>query len=101
VRYFRPRKHRVGLAVIACALLGRVSMREDQNDPGRFLRRARIDRFDLSFSDRRFDRKAIQRFILLHLIRVARSAGNFQSPVHAIERFADNALCVKCIRADG
>ena len=74
-------------------------MRKDQNYSGRFLRRARIDRFDLAFSDRRFDHEAIQR-VLLHFISVARAAGDFKSPVHAVERLADNALGVKRIRAD-
>ncbi len=76
-RHFRSGKHRVGLTVIARALLGRVAMGEDQRDAWRLLRGSRIDRFDLSFTDRSFDHKAIQRVVaLLHLVGVARAAGD-------------------------
>ena len=103
-RDFRSRKHRVGLAVIACALRRGVSMREDQNYSGRVLRRACVDRFDLALSDRSFDHKAVQRVVaLLHLIGVARAAGDLQPAVDTIERLADNALRtdIEGIGADG
>ncbi len=99
-RHFGPGKHRMRLAVIAGALRGRVAMGEDQDDARRLLRSTRIDRFDFSLSDRRFDHKAVQR-VLLHLIGVARAAGDFQSSVDAVERLADDALGIKRIRADG
>ena len=75
-------------------------MGEDQYDARRLRRGTGIDRFDLSLSDRRFDHKAIQR-VLLHLVGVACAAGDFQSRVNTIERFADDVLRIKRIRADG
>ncbi len=101
-RHGRAGEHRVGLSVVSRALIRRVVVGEDKNDARRLLRGACIDRFDLSFSDRSFDHKAIQR-VLLHLVGVAGAAGDFQPPVDTIERFADNALRadIECIRADG
>jgi len=95
----RPGEHRVRFTVIAGALRGRVVMGENQCNARRLLRGTRIDRPDRSFSDRSFDHKAIQR-VLLHLKGVARAAGDFQSPVHAVVRLADNALRIKRVRAD-
>src|SRR3982074_3316979 len=102
--HFWAGQHRVGLAVVARALMGRVTIGENEDDARRLLRSARIDRFYRSFSDRSFDHKAVQRVLtLLHLVGVARAAGNFQSPVNTIERFADDAIGtdIKGIRANG
>ena len=88
-------------AVIAGALRGRVAMGENQRDARRLLRRPRIDRFDPSLSDRGLDHKTIQHVVLLHLIGVARAAGDLQSAVHAVEWLADDALRIEGIGADG
>src|SRR3982074_3114424 len=103
-RHFRAGQHRVGLAVVAHALMGRVTIGENEDDARRLLRSECIDRFYRSFSDRSFDHKAVQGVLtLLHLIGVARAAGNFQSAVNTIERFADDAIGtdIKGIRANG
>ena len=92
-RHLRTGEHRMGLMVIACALRGRISVREDQNNSGRFFRRPCIDRFDLALADRGFDHIAVCRVrSLQHLIRINRPAGDLQPPVHTVKRLAENTL---------
>ena len=101
MRHLHPGEHRLSFSVIAGTLRGRVAMGENQHNARRLLGSTRIDRSDRSFSDRGFDHKAIQHVVLLHLIGVTRAAGDLQSAVHAVERFADDALCIERIWADG
>ena len=68
----RACEHGVGRVMIACALLGRISIGQHQDHARRSLRRTRIDRLDSSLADRRFHEDAICRLrTLLHLIGVA------------------------------
>src|SRR6185369_17534049 len=100
-RHFRPGEYGMRFAVITGALRGCVAMGENQCDARRFLRRPRVKRFDPSFSDRGLDHITIQHVVLLHLIGVARAAGDLQWAIHAVEWLADDALRIEGIRADG
>ena len=93
VRHLRAGEHGVGLVMIAGALLGRVSIGQHQDHARRSLGRTRIDGLDPALADRRFDDEAIgRRRPLLHLVGVARAAGDLQPAVDAVERLADDAL---------
>ena len=83
----------MGHVMIACALLGRISIGQHQDHARRALRRTRIDRLDSSLADRRFDDEAIGRLrTLLHLVGVASASGDLQPSVDTIQRLADDAL---------
>ena len=103
IRHLRTGEHRMGLMVITRALRGRASMREHQKHAGRFIGRARINRFDAPFADRRFENIAVsRRWSLQHLICIAGAPGDLQPSVHTIKRLADNALRdIQRIRSDG
>ena len=91
----RACEHGVGHVMIACALLGRISIGQHQDHARGALRRTRIDRLDSSLADRRFHEDAIGCLrTLLELVRVASAAGDLQPSVDAIERLADHALRV-------
>ena len=93
VQHLRACEHGVGYVMIACALLGRISIGQHQDDAGRSLRRTRIDGLDLSLADRRFHNIAVRsRRPLLHLVGVASAACDLEPSVDAIERLADDAL---------
>ena len=78
--------------LIACALLGCVSIGQHQDDPGRSLCRTRIDGLDLSLADRGFHNIAVRsRRPLLHLVGVPSASCDLEPSVDAIERLADDA----------
>ena len=71
VQHLRACEHRVGYVMIACALLGRISIGQHQDHAGRALGHTRIDGLDLPLADRSFDDEAIGRLRpLLHLVGV-------------------------------
>ena len=79
--------------MITCALLGRISIGQHQDDARGALGHIRIDGLDLSLADRRFHNIAVRsRRALLHLVGVASAACDLEPSVDAIERLADDAL---------